>query len=96
MSSTLYVFPTLAVYTYLRVPTYTPVIRRVNTVAPPGKESRAICTGLFGYDIFTFAKGHGGLTLYGAIWKGTVASSCIIKRFSWSGAAGVGARGRRG
>lgn len=53
--------------------TYIPVIRRVNTTAP-GKESRAICTGLFGYDIFTFAKGHGGLTLYGAIWK----ERCIV------------------
>lgn len=68
------------------------IIRRVNSTAS-GKESRAICTGLFGgYDIFTFAKGHGSLTVYGAIQR----EHCIvqyyqlpagiIKRFSWTGA----------
>lgn len=88
-------------YVFLPTPER-PIIYTVDTTckctaAPARQKSRAICTGLFGYDIFTFAKGHGGLTLYGAIWK---ERSIVVyyKTFflvCWRVWCGVGVFGKR-
>lgn len=90
--------PSHSVYTYF-TRTY---VYAGNTTCKLGHSSRKRVTGhLYGiiwlWHFYVCQRSRGGLTLYGAIWKGTVASSsCIIKRFSWSGEAGACVSGRRG